>query len=145
MTHSPLILGADHAGFELKELLKKHLQKQDVSFQDMTPLFRAGDDYPPIAQKVARAVVKRKTLGLLICGSGFGMDIAANRIKGARAAIARNVKEVKLSRRDDLANILVLGARLTNPVLATRILSVWMTAPVGKAKRFVRRVKEMDV
>ena len=141
-----ILLGSDHAGFELKEAIKASLQKKKMPLEDLSPTLVPGDDYPPIAQAVAKKVAKDKqAVGILFCGSGLGMDIAANRVKGARATVVRNIKEAKLSRTDDHANILVLGGRLTEPAMAKLIVSAWLETPYSTAKRHERRVKELDV
>ncbi len=144
-----IILGADHAGFELKEVLKKFLIEKGWDINDVSPNLIEGDDYPLIAKKVAQLVTSRSaqadgTLALLVCGSGMGMDIAANRVKGARAIVARNEEEARSSRRDDFANILVLGGRITNAARAKRILQAWLKTPPSKAIRHIRRVQELD-
>jgi len=146
MPSKPLIfLGADHAGFALKEALKAYLMEKGHRIEDLSPLLVPGDDYPIAAQDVAHEVVKRKdALGVLVCGSGLGMDIAANRIKGARAVVARTITDAKLSRTDDFANILVLGGRITKPAMAKRIVHAWLATPYSTAERHARRVAELD-
>ena len=146
MTEKPLILlGADHAGFALKEEVKTYLLSQGLKVEDLSPTLVPGDDYPLIAKAVAKRIAASKNAaGILFCGSGIGMDIAANRVRGARAAVARNIKEAKLSRTDDFANILVLGSMITPSASAKLITSAWLATPYSKAKRHVRRVKELD-
>ncbi len=138
-------LGADHAGFSLKENIRAFLEKKGIAYIDHSPKLIPGDDYPPIARKVARQVLKDKaSLGILLCGSGIGMDMAANRLKGIRAATVRSVREAKLSRVDDAANILVLGGHITPAPLAKRIVTAWLTTEPSHATRHARRVKELD-
>lgn len=138
-------LGADHAGFALKEEIRHFLEKKGLAYHDHSPTLVPGDDYPPIARKVAKqTTTDPKRVGILICGSGIGMDIAANRVKGARAATVRSVKEAKLSRQDDFSNILVLGGHITPPTLAKRIVGAWLSTPPSRATRHKRRVKELD-
>ena len=141
-----ILLGSDHAGFELKEAIKAYLQKKKIPLDDMSPKLVPGDDYPPIAHAVAKKVAKdKKAAAILFCGSGLGMDIAANRVRGARATVVRNIKEARLSRADDHANILVLGGRLTDAAMAKLIVTAWLETPYSTAKRHERRVKELDV
>ena len=143
--HSPLLLGADHAGFRLKESVKRHLLDQGLLVEDVTPEQIPDDDYPPIAHTVAEAVAHQDDrMGILICGSGFGMDMAANRVKGARAAVVRTVEEAVLARKDDHANILVLGGRMTDAEEANRITDAFLTTPYSQAERHMRRVDELD-
>ncbi len=138
-------LGSDHAGFSLKEAIRGFLDQKGLPYVDHTPNLIPGDDYPLIAHKVAKHVVAHPDhQGILICGSGIGMDIAANRVKGVRAATVRSVKEAKLSRQDDDANILVLGGRITSPALAKRIITSWLKTSTSTAKRHKRRIQELD-
>ncbi|MDO8584022.1 MAG: RpiB/LacA/LacB family sugar-phosphate isomerase [bacterium] len=143
MQKSPIYLGADHAGFELKEALKKSLAEQGYTINDLSPDFQEGDDYPIIAHAVAERVAAGGE-GILICGTGFGVDMEANRTKGVRAAVIRNEDEARLARTEDHANILVLGGRVTNPEDAIKIATVWLATPYGDAKRFGRRTRELD-
>ncbi len=141
----PLILGADHAGFELKEQLKKILLQQGEQIEDASPAFIKDDDYPLVAQRVAYAV-SRKTgaYGILICGSGLGMDIAANRFHGIRATLVRTPEEACLAREHTHANILVLGAWITPLARAKNILTTWLHTSESRAKRHLRRVEQLD-
>ena len=91
-----IYLGADHAGYELKEFLKKHLDKKKLKYKDLGALKKVqGDDYPDYAFKVAKKVAKEKAKGILVCGTGVGVCMAANRIKGARAALVHDAKYAK--------------------------------------------------
>jgi len=144
MASKTIILGADHAGFELKEAIKAHLTEKGMTVRDLTPEKIEGDDYPPIAKQAAEEIVKSDGQAILVCGSGMGMDIAANRIAGARAVVVRDEKEAKLSREDDHANILVLGGRMTPEEKAISITDTWLATPYSKAQRHERRVRELD-
>ncbi|MBM3204463.1 RpiB/LacA/LacB family sugar-phosphate isomerase [Candidatus Uhrbacteria bacterium] len=141
-----LLIGADHAGFKLKEEVKNYLIKKGWSIDDITPTFVAGNDYPPIAKF---AVAKLKTendqrKAILLCGSGYGMDIVANRHKGMRAIVARSSQDAILSRQDDHSNILILGARVTKPTVAKKIIDAWLKTKPSTAERHLRRLKEID-
>jgi ribose 5-phosphate isomerase B len=141
-----LYLGADHAGFALKEQLKKFLTKEKIAFVDLGSSVRqANDDYPLIAQAVARAVVKNKAnRGLLICGSGLGMAIAANKVKGARAVPIYDRYTAVVSRQHNNANIATLRARAF-PVEATkRLVKIWLSAKFSAAARHQRRLKQLE-
>ena len=108
-----IFISSDHAGFKLKEEIKSHLSKKKISFQDMGPFNDDRVDYPDYAHKVARKVKTNKNnVGILVCGSGMGMNIAANRHKNIRAAQCFNLKSTKLSRLHNDANIITLGSRL---------------------------------
>lgn len=139
-----LIIGADHAGFRLKESLKQYLKKARVHYQDVGTFSLEPIDYPDIAQKAALLVKKLPSnRGLLICGSGVGMSIAANKIKGIRAVSCESTVCAKSSRKDDAANILTLGARILNDKQARQILSTWLKTRASQAKRHQRRIKKI--
>lgn len=140
-----IYLGADHAGFKLKEQLKEALTKAKVQVCDLSPRLVEGDDYPLAAKKVTLAVLQEeKSLGVLVCGTGHGMDIAANRHKHVRAIVARSEEDAKLSREHNHANILVLGGRVTKPPLAKKIVMKFIKTKPSKTERHVRRVKQLD-
>lgn len=139
------ILGADHAGFALKEHLRKVLDQLHVRYEDLSPDVVEGDDYPFIAKRVAKLVVEKGDVhGLLICGTGFGMDIAANRLRGARAVVVQTAEEARLAREHNHANILVLGGRTIEPSQASHILKTWIDSHPSYAQRHVRRVHQLD-
>ena len=118
-----IIIGADHAGFKLKEHIKKFLEKKGYSYVDMGAYkYNKDDDYPDFAKKVAVQVVKEKAKGILICGSGIGVCIAANKVKKIRAVLAHNIRSAKASRIDGNTNILCLGGRVTKKDLAHKII-----------------------
>lgn len=138
-----IILGADHRGFELKEALKAFLEGNAVDVVDLSPQFVDGDDFPDIAAPVAKRVVKEQVLGLLICGTGTGMSIAANKIKGARAAVCRSAYEAKLARSDDDANILCLGSLVTDKKQGVEILKSFLESSFSSDERFHRRKEKL--
>jgi ribose 5-phosphate isomerase B len=121
-------LGSDHAGFELKEDLRAYLAGQKIEFLDLGAKDENSVDYPDIgasvAEKVSRGEVDR---GILICGSGIGMSIVANRFPGVRAALCHDVYTSRMSREHNDANLLVLGGRLLGKGLAREVLKVWLT------------------
>lgn len=139
------VLGADHAGFRLKEALKGFLRQRGVSVHDLSETYVEGDDYPSIAHHVAQHVANHaETFGLLVCGSGFGMDIAANRHKGIRAAVIRTAEEAQTCREHNHANILVLGERFTSEKQAKHLLETWLETRPSYAQRHVRRIHLID-
>ena len=108
-------LSSDHAGFNLKEKIKNYLLKKRVKVIDLGPKNSNSVDYPDYAKKVARNIVSKKSnIGILVCGSGTGMAISANKMKKIRAAVCYNVASTRLSRMHNNANIMALGSRLTN-------------------------------
>ena len=138
-----IYIAADHAGFDNKQLLKQALGKEGYGVIDLGAREKNdSDDYPIIASKVARAVLKNpKSKGILLCGSGQGVCIAANRIKGIRAAIAWNPQSAVASRNDDDANILCLGARFFTSQQLLTMIRVWLQTPFSKLARHKRRIK----
>ena len=140
-----ILLGSDHAGFALKEAVKRFLMSSGFFVEDLSPHLAPGDDYPPVAKQAARKVVANDPpQAILFCGSGYGMDIVANRFNGIRAIVARTPQDAILSRQDDHSNILVLGGRVTKPAQATKIVKAWLTTKPSKAARHLRRLKEID-
>lgn len=139
-----LYLGADHAGWKLKESLKPKLLKLGYKVQDLTPAFMPGDDYPWIGETVAKKTAKSKdSRGLLVCGSGVGMAIAANRIKGARAVEGYAVHQVKLAREHNDANVLTVGNWHTSEKDAMKLIKTFLATKSSSAKRHARRVKQL--
>ena len=141
-----VILGADHAGYQMKEELKKLLDKLDVRHDDLSPQYVDGDDYPDMAQKVALRVQRDKGRGILVCGTGVGASIAANKIKGIRAAACSEEKTARLSRNDNDSNILCLGARIVDQKKAEVIVKSWLSSEFlsGRHQRRVDKIKALE-
>ncbi len=139
-------IGSDHAGFKFKSNFKDWLARQEISFEDLGPdEFKDGDDYPDYAFKVAEKVVSDKgSLGILLCGSGAGMAIAANKVKGARAVLAADVSTAIASRSDDDTNILCLRSRRTSFRKASKITSAWFKARFKNHSPYTRRVSKIE-
>ncbi len=116
-----IIIGSDHAGFELKEYLSDLLKNKGYLVEDIGCYSTDSCDYPLFAKKLCEKVLENKTLGILICGSGIGMSMAANRIKGIRAALCLNEYMARMSRRHNNANVLCLGSRIIGQDLAQSI------------------------
>jgi len=122
-----IALGSDHAGYLLKEEIKKYLDLKDIPFTDFGTFKIDSSDYPEFAYKVGNAIAAEECdRGVLICGTGIGMSITANKIKGIRAAVANTEESAKLSRLHNDANILCLGASTVEPEQALKILDVWI-------------------
>ena len=140
-----IYLGADHNGFKLKEKIKKYLDKRNISYMDMGAFeYKKRDDYPDFASIVAKQVANSKNnKGILLCGTGNGMAIAANKYQGIKAALAWNKKTAKMGVLDDHANILVLPAWLLKEVEALAIVSEWLKTRPSKAIRHKRRVAKV--
>jgi ribose 5-phosphate isomerase B len=138
------LIASDHAGFALKERLKQALQRLGVPFVDYGPDSEASVDYPDFAHRVAQAVGNGQAeRGVLICGSGQGMVMAANRHAGVRAALPHDEAAARLARQHNDANVLALGARVTPPEEAERILQAFLETPF-EGGRHQRRVDKID-
>ena len=140
----PLLVASDHAGFEMKEKLKASLDELGVAYRDLGVMSADPVDYPDQARKVAEAVSRGEAeRGLLVCGSGQGMAMAANRYRGVRAALAADEETARLSREHNDANVLALGGRLIDAERARRILEVWLKTPFAGG-RHAARVAKID-
>ena len=136
-----IAIGSDHRGIDLKESLIAYLKKNGHQVEDYGAYSPESCDYPEIALKVGRAVAKKKVArGLLICGSGLGMAMAAGSVKGVRAANCLNLSLARFSREHNDANVLVLGAMYVGKNLAKRITGKWLKTPFAGG-RHKRRVK----
>ena len=136
-------MGADHAGFELKDKIKQHLQEQGIAVRDEGTSSPDSVDYPDYARAVAHNVSERRAdLGILVCGSGIGMAISANKVDGIRAANVSSEYEAQMSREHNNANVLALGARILNSEDALRVVDKWLTTSFAGG-RHERRVEKM--
>ena len=134
-------IGADHAGFKLKEKIKKFLKNYKI--KDLGAYkYNKNDDYPDFAKKVSNQVKKNKNQGILICGTGQGMSIAANKIKGIRAALCWNTKTAKQSKKHLNTNILVIPGTLKEN-LTKKIVTTWLNTKFTKEKRHIRRINKI--
>ena len=139
-----MALGADHGGLALKEILRHYLQKHGITVKDFGAFSEESTDYPDYAQAVARSVAERENeLGLLVCTTGIGMSIAANKVPGARAALVWDEQSAEMSRRHNDANILCLAGKGTNPDEAKKILDAFINATF-EGGRHERRVNKME-
>ncbi len=138
-----ICIASDHAGFQLKELVKNYLISKNVSVIDLGPSNENSVDYPDFAKKVSRRVKSKKSdLGILVCGSGTGMAISANKIRGIRAAVCYNLKSTRLSRLHNDANIIALGSRLTSKKMSLKLVSTFVQTKF-EGGRHLRRVKKI--
>ena len=138
-----IFISSDHAGFKLKESIKDYLSKKKINFQDLGPNNNDRVDYPDFAHKVARKVkTNKKNVGILVCGSGMGMSIAANRHKNIRAAQCFNLKSTKLSRLHNDANIITLGSRLLSKKNALNCISVFLNTKF-EGGRHTKRIRKI--
>jgi ribose 5-phosphate isomerase B len=139
-----IYIGADHNGFWMKEELKSYLQRKKVAFRDMGALkYKKTDDYPDYANRVTGRI-KDGDLGILLCGSGHGMSMAANKKRHIRAAHVVTIFSAKKSREDDHANVLVISSWELSVEKSKRILAAWLKAKPSNAARHIRRVKKIN-
>lgn len=140
-----IILGSDHAGFALRRILADHLVANGHAVAEVGATSEGAYDYPLAAQDVATRILRGEgDMGVLICGTGLGMAIAANRFRGIRAADCWNPEVARLAREHNHANVLCLGGRLITPDDAIRILDTFLATGTGPAPRYERRVGQLD-
>jgi len=142
-----IALGSDHAGFELKEHLRAYLAGLNIDALDLGAYSQEAVDYPDVASRVAEKVVRREVeKGLLICGTGIGMSIVANRFPGVRAALCHDSFTARLSREHNNANILVLGGRMIGKGLARELLKVWLETEFqgGRHQRRLDKITALE-
>ena len=138
-----IFLSSDHAVYKLKEIIKIHLDKNKIKYMDLGPFSGDRVDYPDYAHKVAKKVKTNKNyVGILVCGSGMGMNIAANKHKNIRAAQCFNVKSTKLSRLHNDANIITLGSRLLSKKNALKFISVFLNTKF-EGGRHTKRIRKI--
>ena len=136
-------IASDHAGYRLKEDIKNFLILKNISIIDLGPINDSSVDYPDFAKRVSNRVkTKKSDIGILVCGSGTGMAISANKIKKIRAAVCYNLTSTRLSRQHNNANIIALGSRLTKKSTALKLISVFLSTKF-EGGRHLRRVKKI--
>lgn len=142
-----VFIGADHRGFELKNKLMEYLQEQDIRVEDMgNYTYDPVDNFPVYGKKVAQAVAQKpeEFLGLLVCGAGIGMSVAANRIKGVRAGLCDSVKQVEHGRSNDHMNALCLAADYLTFDEARSLVDAFIKTPVKLDEKYIKRAKMLD-
>lgn len=140
-----IYLASDHAGFLLKEKIKKFLEKNNYNYEDLGTNSQKSVDYPDFAKKVVKKIQKQKnSKGILICKTGIGMSIFANRFKKIRAALCYDSYSAKMSRLDEDSNILCLKSEKISFEKTKKIISTWLNTKFSKKLRHIRRVKKLD-
>ena len=138
-----IYISSDHAGFKLKEYLKNFLSKKKIKFFDLGPTNNESVDYPIYAHKVAKMVkINKNSVGILVCGSGTGMSITANKHKNIRAAQCFSLKSTKLSRLHNDANIITLGSRLLSKKKACSFVNVFLNTKF-EGGRHIKRIRRI--
>lgn len=138
-----IYIGSDHGGYDLKQAIKKHLDEKGVEYIDLGCFSNDPVDYPDVAREVCEKVYEHNAFGILICGTGLGMSMAANRRKGIRAAVVVNEEMVELARRHNNANVLCLGGRILDEELAVKIVDKFFGTEF-EGGRHAERVQKIE-
>ena len=140
-----IVIGCDHAGYALKTILVETLRREGHAVKDLTPALDPKDDYPDAAAAVARAVAGRTAeRGIIVCGSGVGASVAANKIRGARAGLCHDTYSARQGVEHDDTNVLCLGARVVGDALAQDLARAFLGARFSGEERHVRRLKKVQ-
>lgn len=140
-----IALGCDHGGYELMLEVKKYLDEKELAYMDFGCEGTEAVDYPVYAKKVARAILSGECdKGILICGTGIGISITANKFKGIRAALCSDCFSAQATRAHNDANILAMGGRVVGPGLAVMIVDTFLNTPFSGAERHKNRIAQME-
>ena len=140
-----IAIGCDHGGFEMKNELVDFLKEMGCEVGDFGLIEKQPIDYPIIAEKVATAVSGGEfELGILVCGTGIGISIAANKVKGIRAAVCSDVVTARMTREHNDANILAMGARIVGPGVAEAMVEAFLTTPFSNGERHIKRIAQIE-
>ncbi len=140
-----IALGCDHGGFELMQEIIRHLESKKLEYKNFGTLTNASCDYPEYAKKVAEAVVSGECeTGILICGTGIGISIAANKVKGVRCALCHDCFSAEATKLHNNANILAMGGRIVGPGLAIKIVDTFLETPFSNDERHIRRITKIE-
>ena len=146
MIKQKIYIGSDHAGFKLKNIIKKFLSDNGYNVEDIGPYkYNADDDYPDYATRVCTKVLQTNGRGILICGSGHGMAITANKFPGIRATVCWNKKSAEYAKEHTAVNVLCLGARLITEREAKVTIKTWLKSNISKAARHKRRINKIKI
>ena len=139
-----IAIGSDHAGFELKQVIMKHLEERNLEFKDYGTYSSDSCDYAVYAEKTARAIVDGECeIGLLFCGTGVGISIAANKVKGIRACCCSDLFSAEMTRLHNNANLLCLGGRVVTPEKAIELVDIFLDTPFSGEERHQRRIDQI--
>ena len=140
-----IALGSDHGGYGLKQEVIKHLEERGIEYKDYGCYSEESCDYPIYGKKVAEAVAGGECeFGIIICGTGIGMSISANKVPGIRAALCHDCFSAQATREHNNANILAMGARVIGPGLALKIVDTFLDTPFSNEERHVRRISMIE-
>ena len=140
-----IAIGSDHGGFELKKEVMAHLDARGLEYKDFGTYSDASCDYPVYGKAVANAVASGECeRGIIICGTGIGISIAANKVHGIRAALCGDCFSAEATRQHNDANVLALGARVIGPGLALKIVDTFLDTPFSNSERHIRRIEMIE-
>ena len=140
-----IAIGSDHGGFELKEKLMEHLSERGLEYKDVGTYSSASCDYPVYAKAVANAVASGECdRGIIICGTGIGVSITANKVRGIRAALCGDCFSAEATRQHNDANVLCMGARVVGEGLALKIADTFLDTPFSNDERHIRRISMIE-
>ncbi len=140
-----IALGCDHGGYELMQEVMKHLDELNIPYKNFGTYSTDSCDYPDYAKKVAHAVAQKECeLGILICGTGIGISIAANKVKGIRCALCHDCFSAEATKQHNNANILAMGGRIVGPGLALKIVDTFLNTPFSNDERHIRRISMIE-
>lgn len=140
-----IAIGSDHGGFELKKKLMEHLSERGLEYKDFGTYSSASCDYPVYAKAVANAVASGECdRGIIICGTGIGVSITANRVRGIRAALCGDCFSAEATRQHNDANVLCMGARVVGEGLALKIADTFLDTPFSNDERHIRRISMIE-
>ncbi len=139
-----IVIGSDHGGYSLKNKIIEHLKEQGIEVSDLGCYSTESCDYPLVAKEVAKKVLETGCKGILVCGTGIGMSIAANRFKGVRASHCTDTFTARMTRMHNDSNILCLGERITGSGLALDIVDIWIKTEF-EGGRHSRRIDMLEI
>lgn len=140
-----IALGSDHGGFELKQEIIQYLEEKQIPYKDFGSYDMESVDYPVYARKVTTAIIEKECdKGILICGTGIGISIAANKVKGIRAALCHDCFSAQATRLHNDANIIAMGGRIVGPSLAVKIVDTFLNTEFSGDERHIKRIKMIE-
>ena len=140
-----IAIGSDHGGFELKQEIMAHLRERGLEYKDYGTYTAESCDYPDYGKAVARAVASGEAeKGIIICGTGIGISISANKVRGIRAALCHDCFSAEMTRLHNDANVLAMGARVVGPGLALKITDTFLDTPFSNDERHIRRIGKIE-
>lgn len=140
-----IAIGCDHGGYELKLEIIEYLKKKGMAYKDFGCVSIESVDYPVYGKAVAKAVAEGECeKGILVCGTGIGMSIVANKVPGVRCALCTDCFSAEVTRLHNDTNVLALGARITGASLALKIVDIWLNTPFSNDERHIRRISMLE-